>query len=80
MIVRHAALLALAAVLAGASAQDSVELADGTVRAGRVVGADEEVFRLSIPAPVAGQPAATVSINRADVERIVFGRMPISKR
>jgi hypothetical protein len=73
MTVCSAALLAFAAVLAGASAQDSVELADGTVRAGRVVGADEKVFRLSIPAPVAGQPAATVSVNRADVERIVFG-------
>lgn len=66
-------LLAFAAVLSGALAKDTVEFTDGTSRTGRLVGADERVFRLSIPPPVPGQPAATVSINRADVERIIFG-------
>lgn len=66
-------LLAAATVLSGALAQDAVELNDGTTRTGRVVGADDKVFRLRIPPPVPGQPPATVAINRADVERIVFG-------
>lgn len=66
-------LLAAAAILSAAVAQDTIELADGTIRPGKVVGADEKVFRLRIPAPIPGQPPATVSINRADVERIVFG-------
>lgn len=66
-------LVAAVLILGGASAQDSVEMADGTARAGRVVGADGKVFRLSVPPPVPGQPAAVVTINRADVERIVFG-------
>lgn len=73
MIATALRLLSAALILTGVSAQDSVELADGTARAGRVVGADANVFRLSISPPVPGQPAATVTINRADVERIVFG-------
>lgn len=66
-------LLAAAAILSAAVAQDTIEFSDGTTRAGRLAGADEKVFRLRIPAPIPGQPPATVSINRADVERIVFG-------
>jgi len=73
MIIPSARLLAFAALLSGASAQDTVEFADGTSRLGRVAGADEKVFRLSIPPPMPGQPPATVTINRADVERIIFG-------
>ena len=66
-------LLVAAAIWSAASAQDTVEFTDGTTRSGRVAGADDKVFRLRVPAPVPGQPPATVSINRADVERIVFG-------
>jgi hypothetical protein len=66
-------LLAAAAILSTAVAQDTVEFTDGTSRPGKIVGADDKVFRLRIPAPMPGQPSATVSINRADVERIVFG-------
>jgi hypothetical protein len=73
MISATIRLLAAAAVLSGASAQDTIEFNDGTTRTGRVVGADGNVFRLRIPPPMPGQPSATVSINRADVERIVFG-------
>lgn len=65
--------LAFALILSAAPAQDTVELADGTTRAGRLVGAEETVFRLRIPPPVPGQPPATVTINRTDVERIIFG-------
>ena len=73
MIAATIRLLIAAALPSVAVAQDAIELADGTTRPGKVVGADENVFRLRIPPPVPGQPAATVSINRADVERIVFG-------
>jgi hypothetical protein len=66
-------LLAAAAILSTAVAQDTVEFTDGTSRPGKIVGADDKVFRLRIPAPMPGQPSATVSINRAEVERIVFG-------
>ncbi len=54
-------------------AQDVIEYADGTTREGQVVGADEKFFRLRIPPPMPGQTSATVSINRADVDKIVFG-------
>ena len=73
MISATIRLLAAAAVLSGVSAQDTIEFNDGTTRTGRVDGADGNVFRLRIPPPMPGQPSATVSINRADVERIVFG-------
>ncbi len=73
MISTTIRLLATAAAVSGVLAQDTVELNDGTTRTGRVVGAEEKVFRLRIPPPMPGQPSATVSINRADVERIVFG-------
>jgi hypothetical protein len=73
MIAPLVCLLAWAALLSGALAQDTIEFVDGTSRVGRLVGAEEKVFRLRIPPPMPGQPAATVSINRADVERIVFG-------
>jgi hypothetical protein len=66
-------LLAAAAILSTVVAQDTVEFTDGTSRPGKIVGADDKVFRLRIPAPMPGQPSATVSINRAEVERIVFG-------
>jgi hypothetical protein len=66
-------LLAAAALLPGAFAQDTIEFNDGTMRTGRVAGADDKVFRLRIPPPMPGQPPATVTINRADVARIVFG-------
>ncbi len=66
-------LLATAVIASTAVAQDLIELADGTTRPGKVVGADANVFRLRIPPPMPGQPPAVVSINRADVERIVFG-------
>ena len=73
MIASFVRLLSFAVIVSSAFAQDTVEFVDGTSRVGRLVGADERVFRLRIPPPMAGQPAATVSINRADVERIVFG-------
>lgn len=66
-------LIAVPLMLCGAAAQDTVRMADGTERAGKVAGADEGVFRLRVPPPVPGQPPATVSINRSDVESIVFG-------
>jgi len=67
-------LLVLAAVFAGpVVAQDTIEYLDGTTRVGKVVGADEKVFRLRIPSPMPGQPPATVSILRAEVDKIVFG-------
>jgi hypothetical protein len=55
------------------AAQDTVEYLDGTTRPGKVVGADEKVFRLRIPSPMPGQPPATVSILRAEVDKIAFG-------
>lgn len=73
MISATIRLLAAAAVLSGAFAQDTIELNDGTTRTGRMAGADDKVFRLRIPPPMPGQPPATVTINRADVARIVFG-------
>lgn len=54
-------------------AQDTIEYLDGTTRTGKVVGADEKVFRLRIPSPMPGQPPATVSILRAEVDKITFG-------
>jgi len=57
-------------------AADSVEFLDGTVREGKIVGVDERTFRLRIPAPMPGQPPAVIAINRADVDKIVFGREP----
>lgn len=67
-------ILVLAAVSAGpVVAQDTIEYLDGTTRVGKVVGAEEKVFRLRIPSPMPGQPAATVSIPRAEVDRIMFG-------
>lgn len=73
MIAAMTRLLAAAALLPGAFAQDTIEFNDGTMRTGRVAGADDKVFRLRIPPPMPGQPPATVTINRADVARIVFG-------
>ena len=64
-------LLLLACALA-ARANDEVRMKDGTVRSGRVVGVDEQSFRLSLPGPAPGQSAGTTSIPRANVEKIIF--------
>jgi len=67
---------ALIAACASVAAQDTVEYLDGSARTGRLVGANERVFQLRIPSPMPGQPPATVSILRADVDKIVFGPDP----
>lgn len=54
-------------------AQDVIEYHDGSTREGDVVGMDENFFRLRIPPPVPGQPSATVSVSRTEVDKIVFG-------
>lgn len=66
-------LLAVSVVASTVVAQDVIELGDGTMRPGKVVGADANVYRLRVPPPVPGRPPAIVSINRADAERIIFG-------
>jgi len=71
MVVSLAALGA-----SGAAAQDNVEFLNGTVRTGKIVGLDERVYRLAIPAPMPGQPPAVIAINREEVDRIVFGPEP----
>lgn len=53
-------------------ANDKVQMKDGTVREGRVVAVEEQVFRLSLPGPVPGQTAGTTAIPREAVEKIVF--------
>ncbi|MBJ7391372.1 MAG: hypothetical protein JHC85_07405, partial [Chthoniobacterales bacterium] len=53
-----------------------VEYVDGNKRTGRLAGADDKVFKLRIPAPVAGQQAAVISINRNEVAKIIFGPDP----
>jgi S1-C subfamily serine protease len=63
-------------MLSFAAAQDTVEYVDGNKRTGRLAGADNKVFKLRIPAPVAGQQAAVISINRNEVEKIIFGPDP----
>ncbi|MEX1044512.1 MAG: hypothetical protein WEC73_00165 [Chthoniobacterales bacterium] len=67
---------ALAAASIPAVAQDTVEYLDGNTRSGRIVGANERVFQLRIPAPMPGQQGAVISINRADVDKILFGPDP----
>lgn len=68
--------LAAVLMLSIVSAQDTIEYLDGNNRTGRLVGADDKVFKLRIPAPVAGQQAAVISINRNEVEKIIFGPDP----
>lgn len=63
----------MVAALCSAAAQDTVEYIDGNTRSGRIVGANDKVFQLRMPPPVAGQQSAVISINRADVEKIIFG-------
>lgn len=72
--MRHFLVIALlAATGASAAAQDTVEYLDGNTRSGRVVGANETQFQLRVPPPMPGQQPGVVSINRADVEKIIFG-------
>ena len=61
------------AALGSAAAQDTVEYIDGNTRSGRIVGANDKVFQLRMPPPMPGQQSAVISINRADVEKIIFG-------
>ena len=68
--------IATALMLSFVSAQDTVEYVDGNKRTGRLAAADDKVFKLRIPAPVAGQQAAVISINRYEVEKIIFGPDP----
>jgi hypothetical protein len=68
--------LAAVLMLSIVSAQDTIEYLDGNNRTGRLAGADDKVFKLRIPAPVAGQQAAVISINRNEVEKIIFGPDP----
>ncbi|MCG7754888.1 hypothetical protein, partial [Flavihumibacter cheonanensis] len=63
----------LAAACAAAAAQDTVEYLDGNTRTGRVVGANEKQFQLRVPPPMPGRQPAVISINRADVDKIIFG-------
>ena len=76
--MKHRVSTAIATVLmlSFVSAQDTVEYVDGNKRTGRLAGADDKVFKLRIPAPVAGQQAAVISINRNEVEKIIFGPDP----
>ena len=73
---QFATAIATVLMLSFAAAQDTVEYVDGNERTGRLAGADDKVFKLLIPAPVAGQQAAVISINRNEVEKIVFGPDP----
>ena len=73
---QFATAIATVLMLSFAAAQDTVEYVDGNKRTGRLAGADDKVFKLRIPAPVAGQQAAVISINRNEVEKIVFGPDP----
>lgn len=66
-----AALLILAAA-ATLRADDEVHLKDGTVRQGRVVGVETNVYRISLPGPVPGQMGGTTTIPRDSVEKIIF--------
>lgn len=76
--MRKACAVAAVAVVACASAmaQDTVEYLDGNTRSGRIVGANEKVFQLRVPAPMPGQQPAVISINRPDVDKILFGPDP----
>lgn len=65
-----------AATLPAVTAQDTVEYLDGNTRRGRIVGADERVFQLSIPAPIPGQQPAMITIIRSSVDKILFGPDP----
>lgn len=71
--MKNLLLLALLAGAVSARAQDVVHLKNGTTREGRVAGLDANFLRLAIASPVPGQPAATTTINRADVAKLVFG-------
>ena len=62
-------LLASACVL---PADDELHMKDGTVRQGRVVAAEEQVYRVSLPGPAPGQSGGTTTIPRDSVEKIVF--------
>ena len=55
-----------------ASAQDILQLRNGSVRKGRVVGIDETSFRIGIATPVPGR-RATTTVLRSEVEKIEFG-------
>jgi len=74
--VKKLLLIATLAATGSAAAQDTVEYLDGNARSGRIVGANERVFQLRIPAPMPGQQGAVISINRADVDKILFGPDP----
>ncbi len=67
-------------ILAGAGhplrAADEVQMKDGAVRKGRVVGADETTVRIALPGPRPGQPGGTASIPRETVDKILFAPDP----
>lgn len=85
MILR-AATLSLA-LLAAAHAEDVLFLKNGVQRVGRIAGFDGQTFRLEVvlsrPAgapTLAAAPRATVSVPRADVERVEFTPDPARDR
>lgn len=57
-------------------AGDKVQMKDGAVRKGLVVGADEKTLRITLPGPMPGQYGGTASIPRAAVEKIIFAPDP----
>ena len=65
-----------ATALSAVTAQDTVEYLDGNSRTGKIMGADERVFQLRIPAPIPGQQPAVITIIRTDVDKILFGPDP----
>ena len=69
-------LLPLLLAAACLQAEDQVRMKDGSVREGRVVAVEEQVFRLSLPGPGPGQTAGTTAIPREAVEKIIFAPDP----
>lgn len=54
--------------------------AAGTQRAGRVVGVDENSFKLEVPLAVGSAATATVTVPRSEVDRIEFAPNPLRDR
>lgn len=59
-----------------AAGQDTVHMTDGTKRDVKIIGVQGDSYLVSLPSPIPGQPAATTTMKRAVVSRIVFGPDP----
>lgn len=71
-----AILICACALPRAGAAQDIVHMTDGTKRSVKIIGVQGDSYVVSLPSPVPGQPAATTTMKRAIVSRIIFGPDP----